>query len=103
MKLYKRKPTVHEAFQLEERFLNWSQAAHDALTKNIIIAHNMGKFRDNSETYVEILTLEGPMRCNLGDWIVRDIEGNFYPVKDSIFRETYEEVNKGETNAKEET
>jgi hypothetical protein len=27
-----------------------------------------------------------------GDWVIRGIEGEFYPCKDSIFQETYEPV-----------
>lgn len=33
----------------------------------------------------------GNTRFKEWDWIVKDIQGNFYPVKDEIFRETYEE------------
>jgi hypothetical protein len=39
-----------------------------------------------------IPTLEGNHLCSLGDWIVKGVEGEFYPVKDSIFRKTYEPV-----------
>ena len=37
-------------------------------------------------------TLEGVMRAELGDYIIRGVKGEFYPVKDEIFRMTYEEV-----------
>lgn len=39
-----------------------------------------------------ITTLEGDHRSIPGDWIVKGIKGEFYPVKDEIFRETYEEI-----------
>ena len=39
-----------------------------------------------------IATLEGYHHANNGDWIVRGVQGEFYPVKDSIFRETYDPV-----------
>ena len=39
-----------------------------------------------------IPTLEGEMRCQPGDWIIRGITGEFYPIKDEIFLETYEQV-----------
>jgi hypothetical protein len=32
------------------------------------------------------------MRANVGDWVIRGVQGEFYPCKDSIFRETYEEL-----------
>jgi len=37
-------------------------------------------------------TLEGLMNVKQGDWIVTGIKGEKYPVKDEIFRATYEEV-----------
>lgn len=39
-----------------------------------------------------IATLEGGHWVDLGDYIIRGVQGEFYPVKDSIFRETYEAV-----------
>jgi hypothetical protein len=32
------------------------------------------------------------MRAELGDWIIKGIKGEFYPIKNSIFLETYEKV-----------
>lgn len=40
--------------------------------------------------YVEIKTLEGTMRASKGDWVIKGVKGEFYPIKDDIFRETYE-------------
>ena len=37
-----------------------------------------------------IHTLEGRMKVNPGDWIIRGVEGDFYPCKDSIFERKYE-------------
>ena len=42
--------------------------------------------------YLAIQTLEGVMRADLGDWIVRGVKGEFYPVKPDIFEATYEVV-----------
>lgn len=39
-------------------------------------------------------TLEGGHLVRPGDWIVKGIRGEFYPVKNGIFQETYEEVQK---------
>lgn len=39
-----------------------------------------------------IATLEGGHWVSPGDYIIRGVQGEFYPVKDSIFRETYEAV-----------
>lgn len=40
----------------------------------------------------EIVTLEGVMRCEVGDWIIRGIKGELYPCKPDIFAATYEPV-----------
>lgn len=39
-----------------------------------------------------IETLEGDMRAHMGDYIIRGVEGEFYPCAPSIFDATYEEV-----------
>lgn len=35
-------------------------------------------------------TLEGVMNANPGDWIITGVKGEKYPIKDHIFRETYD-------------
>lgn len=35
-------------------------------------------------------TLEGTMRADPGDWIIRGVKGEFYPCKPDIFAATYE-------------
>lgn len=37
-----------------------------------------------------IHTLEGTMRAEVGDWIIRGVQGEFYPCKPDIFAATYE-------------
>ena len=37
-----------------------------------------------------IKTLEGTMRADIGDWIIRGVKGEFYPCKPDIFAATYE-------------
>jgi hypothetical protein len=32
------------------------------------------------------------MTANAGDWIIKGVDGEFYPCKDSIFIKTYQEV-----------
>ena len=43
-------------------------------------------------TYIYISTLEGNMIANAGDWIIKGINGEFYPCKPDIFEKTYEKV-----------
>jgi len=39
-----------------------------------------------------IATLEGEMECSVNDWIIRGVNGEFYPCKPDIFEKTYERV-----------
>lgn len=41
---------------------------------------------------IEIHTLEGKMTASEGDWIIKGIQGEFYPCKPDIFEATYEPV-----------
>jgi hypothetical protein len=40
--------------------------------------------------FMLISSLEGWMRAEIGDWIIRGVEGEFYPCKPSVFAATYE-------------
>ena len=44
------------------------------------------------ESHLWITTLEGDMRAKVGDWIIRGVQGEFYPCKPDIFEATYELV-----------
>jgi len=39
---------------------------------------------------VKIETLEGLMTAEVGDWIIKGIQGEIYPCKNSIFKATYQ-------------
>ena len=41
---------------------------------------------------IDIPTLEGTMLCRPFDWIIKGVNGEFYPCKPDIFEKTYEEV-----------
>ena len=41
---------------------------------------------------IYIPTLEGTMKANQGDWIIRGIHDAFYPCKNAIFEATYLKV-----------
>lgn len=60
----------------------------DALTNmRAIIVHD-----DPKRPEMRIRTLEGTMTAQLGDYIVRGLAGEIWPVKSAIFEATYEEV-----------
>jgi hypothetical protein len=41
---------------------------------------------------VNIRTLEGIMKGNIGDWIIQGVKGELYPCKDDIFTMTYDPI-----------
>ncbi len=43
-------------------------------------------------SWIIIETLEGDMKCFVGDYIIKGIKGEFYPCKPDIFEQTYEPV-----------
>jgi hypothetical protein len=47
---------------------------------------------DPADGLMMIRTLEGDMKVSLGDWVIRGVQGEFYPCKPDIFAATYEAV-----------
>lgn len=47
---------------------------------------------DPADGRIVIRTLEGDMKADLGDWIIKGVQGEFYPCKPDIFQATYEPV-----------
>lgn len=92
---YRKKPVVIEAVQIAGRFW-WPDWLHDAVSRKEVITHGCGKFADGPR-YVEILTLEGVMRADDGDWIIRGVKGELYPCKPDIFEATYEPVHQSDS------
>lgn len=43
-------------------------------------------------TGISIDTLEGTMNASFGDWVIKGVNGEFYPCKPDIFAKTYEPV-----------
>lgn len=41
---------------------------------------------------LEISTLEGDLTAKEGDMVIRGVQGEFYPCKPDIFKETYERI-----------
>lgn len=48
--------------------------------------------QDFGSKTIQIETLEGVMTASPGDYIIKGIKGEFYPVKPDIFEATYEIV-----------
>lgn len=87
---YRKKPVEIEAWEYTGfaegdsgwDILHWIDAAGEQAG-----GHGQGPAAE-----LRIETLEGVMAARIGDFIIRGVKGEFYPCKDSIFRETYEAV-----------
>lgn len=47
---------------------------------------------ENTEPFIQIMTLEGMMTARLGDYIIKGVHGEFYPCAPAIFEKTYEVI-----------
>lgn len=81
MAQYRKKPVVIEAF------IYWQENRPDWFCDKVI-TNEIVTF----ETHCEIKTLEGVMRGEIGDYIIKGVKGEIYPCKPDIFEATYEKV-----------
>jgi hypothetical protein len=85
MAFYIKKPVVIEAVQLENLEIHHLMC----------LQHFAGLGNDVFEAVSDgliIKTLEGDMKASIGDWIIKGVNGEFYPCKPDIFEKTYEKV-----------
>ena len=79
---FRKKPVVIEAMcwdgseESQRAIVNWSNGKVS------------GWFDDRY--FLNVGTLEGDMRADVGDWIIKGIKGEFYPCKPDIFETIYE-------------
>jgi hypothetical protein len=81
---YRKKPVVIDAFQFDGK--SW-----DVLELWGDTSFNY-KSSEHGGPALFIQTLEGVMRADPGDWVVRGVKGEVYPVKPDIFAMTHEPV-----------
>jgi hypothetical protein len=93
-KQYRKKPVVIDAMQWDgtaenavpviDWILNGGHATYDCTTDTC------SGVSDNHA--IAIRTLEGTMEASPGDYIIKGVQGEFYPCKPDIFAATYEAV-----------
>jgi len=93
---YRKKPVVIEAVQL--RWDTWNEicdfvtlpwgedGVHGVYTRDGVITTDIG----DDEIGLVIPTLEGNMLGVKNDYIIKGVQGEFYPCKPDIFKATYE-------------
>ena len=97
---YRKKPVIVEALQwngnnvidiynfLEDENVE-TQYEVNIEGKNFYIDFSRGQCVTGD---LMIKTLEGTMKADIGDYIIKGVNGEFYPCKPDIFEKTYEEV-----------
>lgn len=85
MAKYRKKPVIIEAHKLTvdniDFIENWCKGSIKGIALPI------------EKRCIDIQTLEGEMRAEIGDYIIRGVKDEFYPCKPDIFEMTYEKVN----------
>lgn len=88
---FRKKPVVIEARQLTNDDF-WGVYQWIALTGSVVEWCWDDPETPFSERYLKIETLEGNMKAQENDWIIKGVQGEFYPCKPDIFEMTYERV-----------
>ena len=84
MQKFRKRPVVIEATQL----INNEFRSLDDIPFSDCRDWKTGK--DEQGFFVAIPTLEGEMKARNNDWIIRGVNGEYYPCKPNIFHKTYE-------------
>lgn len=88
MQKFVKKPVVIEAYQFDGNIRS---------IDNFPISE-VGKFKvssENGQYCLTIPTLEGDMKALSGDWIIKGVNGEYYPCKPDVFEKTYDVVESG--------
>jgi hypothetical protein len=84
MPKFRKKPVVIEAWPNVAPYSNHPEWLLDAVNDGTMW------WSGGERGYFTIKTLEGEMRADYGDWIIRGVKGELYPCKPDIFAATYE-------------
>lgn len=88
---FKKKPVIIEAIQFTEEVALSVLADKQPGPFGLGVSGSWhGPTRKLHSASIGIKTLEGVMRANLGDWIIKGVKGELYPCKPDIFEATYE-------------
>lgn len=86
-KQYRKKPVVIEAEQFLDNPERLCELSEFITTQDLRV-----NYEDPENPVLKIETLEGVMNASVGDYIIKGVNGEYYPCKPDIFEKTYEEV-----------
>lgn len=90
MPKFRKKPVVIEAMQ-------WTTKNYDEIvnfTDGAVSYYEWVQYNESgfNKDMLNIPTLEGTMTASKGDWIIKGVQGEFYPCKNDIFLASYEKI-----------
>ena len=91
---YRKKPVIIEAIQWNGKNIKEIMAFMNSefkYEKNTIYITKTFTYEPKTNL-LKIMTLEGEMKANINDFIIKGVNGEYYPCKPDIFLKTYEEV-----------
>ncbi len=89
MTQFRKKPVVIEAVRVVTVLIAVMSVEWGDLPDWLKEAYARDEWTFNADG-ITIRTLEGEMRAEKGDWIIRGVQGELYPCKPDIFAATYE-------------
>jgi hypothetical protein len=90
MPLFRKLPVVIEAMQVPILNDTYNQETFEMWGRLVEFLGLERHWHVNEQKGVDIVTLEGTMTANPGDWIIRGVKNELYPCKPDIFAATYE-------------
>jgi len=88
MTKYRKKPIEIEAWHFTRKNIDYVRTLCESSNRKINFVSQYG----GDVIYLEIETLEGVMRADEGDFIIKGVKGEYYPCKPDVFEMTYEKV-----------
>jgi hypothetical protein len=85
---FRKKPVVIDAFLIADLLTDVNEG-RDRLPPPVRAALDHGVLLFGPDT-LYVKTLEGEMRAERSDWLIRGVNGELYPCKPDIFEKTYE-------------
>jgi len=96
--LFRKKPIEIEAVQWDGTaegatpIIDWILSSDATATYRCSNPDRCAENGGDTPHDIQIHTLEGVMTASVGDWIIRGVQGEFYPCKPDVFEATYEEI-----------
>lgn len=84
---YRKKPVVVEAMQFKDDSSDTIISLQEFMQSDLRVS-----YANPEDPVIKIETLEGVMDASISDFIIKGVNGEFYPCKEDVFKKTYEAV-----------